>query len=169
MRHSSRIPKGGLFGNIIHWIQNCKKLIKFTFFANHKLRIMYRIDPYLCASPEQMSQHASSFISQGECVLKNHSQRELDDGRNKKPIDKLRLLCLARGTSGIFDLGRYIHNSISNQFTYIIIKTRVLVTVAQSFSSHRRRWQQTFVDGQIPYWFENKWNELHRRGNTGVV
>lgn len=55
-----------------------------------------------------MSQRPTSSISRGESVLMNKSRRELDDGKEKSPIDKLRLLCLARGASGIFGLGRFV-------------------------------------------------------------
>lgn len=42
----------------------------------------------------------------GEADLVNRSKRALADGRQKDSIEKLRLLCLARGASGIYGLGR---------------------------------------------------------------
>lgn len=48
----------------------------------------------------------TSAMSRSESELINKSQRALDDGRDKEPIEKLRLLCLARGACGIFGLGR---------------------------------------------------------------
>lgn len=45
-------------------------------------------------------------MSRSESELIHKSQRALDDGTDKEPIDKLRLLCLARGASGIIGLGR---------------------------------------------------------------
>lgn len=54
-----------------------------------------------------MSQRPTSSISRGESELMNKSRRALDDGKIKEPIEKLRLLCLARGASGIYGIGRY--------------------------------------------------------------
>lgn len=48
----------------------------------------------------------SSAMSRGENELIKKSQRALDDGTTREPIEKLRLLCLARGASGIIGLGR---------------------------------------------------------------
>lgn len=45
-------------------------------------------------------------MSRGESELVNKCQRALDDGTEKDPIEKLRLMCLARGASGIVGLGR---------------------------------------------------------------
>lgn len=45
-------------------------------------------------------------MSRGESELINKCQRALDDGTNKDAVEKLRLLCLARGASGIVGLGR---------------------------------------------------------------
>lgn len=53
-----------------------------------------------------MANRPSSSMSRGETELINKCQRALDDGKEKDPIEKLRLLCLARGASGIVGLGR---------------------------------------------------------------
>lgn len=53
-----------------------------------------------------MANRPSSSMSRGESELVNRCQRALDDGTKKDPIEKLRLLCLARGTSGIVGIGR---------------------------------------------------------------
>lgn len=45
-------------------------------------------------------------MSRSESELINKCQRALDDGTEKDAIEKLRLLCLARGASGIVGLGR---------------------------------------------------------------
>lgn len=45
-------------------------------------------------------------MSRSESELINKCQRKLDDGTDKSPVEKLRLLCLARGASGIVGLGR---------------------------------------------------------------
>nr|ACZ26267.1 putative calcyphosin A [Mayetiola destructor] len=53
-----------------------------------------------------MANRPSSSMSRSESELINRCQRALDDGTKKDPIEKLRLLCLARGASGIVGLGR---------------------------------------------------------------
>lgn len=53
-----------------------------------------------------MANRPSSSMSRSESELINKCQRALDDGTDKDPIEKLRLLCLARGASGIVGLGR---------------------------------------------------------------
>lgn len=45
-------------------------------------------------------------MSRGESELINNCQRALDNGEYKDPLDKLRLLCFARGTHGLVSLGR---------------------------------------------------------------
>lgn len=54
----------------------------------------------------QVGNQKISAMSRGEAELMNKCQRALDDGTYKEPLDKLRLLCLARGTHGIVGLGR---------------------------------------------------------------
>lgn len=53
-----------------------------------------------------MASRPSSSMSRSESELINRCQRRLDDGTEKEPIEKLRLLCLARGASGILGLSR---------------------------------------------------------------
>lgn len=60
----------------------------------------------------QMPQKANGSVTRGESELMNNSRRALDNSRIKKPIETLRLLCLSRGVSGIYGLGRYILNEI---------------------------------------------------------
>lgn len=52
-----------------------------------------------------MANRSHSHYS-GEADLINRSKRALADGKEKESIEKLRLLCLARGASGIYGLGR---------------------------------------------------------------
>lgn len=47
-------------------------------------------------------------MSRGESELINKCQRALDDGQYKDPLDKLRLLCFARGVHGMVSLGRLL-------------------------------------------------------------
>lgn len=54
----------------------------------------------------QMANRPSSSMSRGESELIKKCQRALDDGTEKSAIEKLRLLCLARGACGIIGLGR---------------------------------------------------------------
>lgn len=53
-----------------------------------------------------MANRPSSSMSRSESELINKCQRALDDGTEKPSIEKLRLLCLARGATGIVGLGR---------------------------------------------------------------
>lgn len=53
-----------------------------------------------------MPQRPTSAMSRSENELISKSQRALDNGQVKDPVDKLRLLCLARGANGIIGLGR---------------------------------------------------------------
>uniref|UniRef100_A0A1A9ZST6 EF-hand domain-containing protein n=1 Tax=Glossina pallidipes TaxID=7398 RepID=A0A1A9ZST6_GLOPL len=52
-------------------------------------------ESYICRDPYSL-----------EAKLINKSQRELEDGTEKDPLTKLRLLCLTRGARGIVGLGR---------------------------------------------------------------
>lgn len=45
-------------------------------------------------------------MSRSDTELINRCQRALDDGTKKDPIERLRLLCLARGVNGIVGIGR---------------------------------------------------------------
>lgn len=65
-----------------------------------------------------MSQRPTSSISRGESELMNKSRRALDDGKHKNPIEKLRLLCLSRGASGIYGLGRYSQLNLTSEKNY---------------------------------------------------
>ncbi|KAL9894719.1 calcyphosin-like protein isoform X3 [Glossina fuscipes] len=53
-----------------------------------------------------MMQYISRDPYSLEAKLINKSQRELEDGTEKDPLTKLRLLCLTRGARGIVGLGR---------------------------------------------------------------
>lgn len=53
-----------------------------------------------------MASRPTSSMTQNESELVNKSRRALVNGKVKQPIEKLRLLCLARGASGIYGLGR---------------------------------------------------------------
>lgn len=53
-----------------------------------------------------MVNRPASAMSRNESELINKCQRALDDGTIKDSIEKLRLLCLARGAYGIVELGR---------------------------------------------------------------
>lgn len=53
-----------------------------------------------------MAHRPSSSISCAETDLIHKCQRTLDDGTRKDPIEKMRLVCLARGLHGIVELGR---------------------------------------------------------------
>lgn len=45
-------------------------------------------------------------MSRSESELVNRCQRQLEDGTEKEPIEKLRLLTLSRGANGILGIGR---------------------------------------------------------------
>ncbi|GAB0091918.1 calcyphosin-like protein [Sergentomyia squamirostris] len=53
-----------------------------------------------------MANRPVSAMSRHESDLVNRSRRALVDGRDKDSLDKLRLMCLARGATGILGLGR---------------------------------------------------------------
>lgn len=53
-----------------------------------------------------MVNRPTSSMPINESELVNHCRRELTDGKLKKPMDHMRMLCLARGASGIYNLGR---------------------------------------------------------------
>lgn len=53
-----------------------------------------------------MVDHPESSQGLGETEMIDKSQRQLDDGTDKDPIEELRELCLATGFSGIVSLGR---------------------------------------------------------------
>lgn len=63
-------------------------------------------------------------MTQNESELVNKSRRALVNGKNKNPIEKLRLLCLARGASGIYGLGRYFAIAKIENFNYLLMNTK---------------------------------------------
>lgn len=52
------------------------------------------------------SNMTNADLQRREVDLMNKSLRELANGQEKNPIDKLRLICLARGATGIIGLSR---------------------------------------------------------------
>ncbi|XP_037049819.1 calcyphosin-like protein [Bradysia coprophila] len=53
-----------------------------------------------------MSNRPTSSMPTNESELVNDCRRALTDGKLKNPMDRIRLLCLSRGASGIYNLGR---------------------------------------------------------------
>nr|ACZ26265.1 putative calcyphosin C [Mayetiola destructor] len=53
-----------------------------------------------------MVNHPLTSEARDECELSDRCQHDLDDGTERDPIEKLRLLCLARGAAGFVGLGR---------------------------------------------------------------
>lgn len=53
-----------------------------------------------------MSHRPSNAMDISESELIDRSHRSLEDGTKKDPVEKLRLLCLARGVNGMIGLGR---------------------------------------------------------------
>ncbi len=57
-------------------------------------------------SSKQMSNRPTSSMPGNESELVNDCRRALTNGKLKNPMDHIRLLCLSRGASGIYNLGR---------------------------------------------------------------
>lgn len=55
---------------------------------------------------EQMSNRPTSSMPANESGLVNDCRRALLNGKTMPPMDHIRMLCLSRGASGIYNLGR---------------------------------------------------------------
>jgi len=53
-----------------------------------------------------MTNRPTSSMPTNESELVNDCRRALTNGKIKEPLDQIRMLCLARGASGIYNLGR---------------------------------------------------------------
>lgn len=76
------------------------KFIKVSIKAENKKhyrRLIYSI---------QMSNRPTTSMPLNESELVNQCRRFLVNGKLQSPMDHIRMLCLARGTSGIYNLGR---------------------------------------------------------------
>ncbi|XP_067619317.1 calcyphosin-like protein [Eurosta solidaginis] len=58
----------------------------------------------------EQAHHSNQDLYTLEANLVNKSVRELENGEEKDPIMKLRLLCLSRGAPGILGMGRIFRN-----------------------------------------------------------
>lgn len=53
-----------------------------------------------------MQNRPTDTMPQNESMLVTGCRRALTNGKPKKPMEHIRMLCLARGASGIYNLGR---------------------------------------------------------------
>lgn len=76
-----------------------------------------------------MSNRPTSSMPINESELVNDCRRALVNGKLMAPMDHIRMLCLARGASGIYNLGRYFlvcqrwWLSVFIPFLFIVIRS----------------------------------------------
>lgn len=63
----------------------------------------------------------NSDLQRREADLITKCNRELSNGLEKDPVERLRLLCLSRGATGIIGLSRYDYSSYFIDFLLIFL------------------------------------------------